>query len=104
MKYVKRSIPVIVLLALIACAVLLVHPVRVYTSTSYSYRLMFTGVKNELVGIGDIAGGCRAYLDDNHYVHLSWSDCEAVNEDEEIYLRYNWPWKLPTLNRGGGSR
>lgn len=102
MKYVKRAIPVVVLLAVIIGIVLLVHPVRVYSSTSYSYRIQVTGVKVALDGIGDIQGGYRCYLDDSHYIYLSHSECTTVQEDCDIYLQYGLPWELPILNRGGG--
>lgn len=101
MKYIKRSIPVIVLLVAVIIAALLVHPVRVYSTTSYSYRIMVTGVKNYLDGIGDVSGGYRCYLDENHYVFLSRTACVTVADDDDIYLQYKFPWEPTVLNRGG---
>lgn len=98
----KKVIAVFVLMALVAAAVVFVHPTMVYSSTSYSYRLYFTWQQVELDGISDVSGGYRCYVDEDHYIHLSRAECVTVNEGSPIFVEFQFPWQPPILNRGEG--
>lgn len=102
MKFLKRTLLVLLIAAVIAAAVLLVHPVRVYSPTSYTYKVFITGRKQLLDGIGEAPNGYKCYVDDSHYVILSRQECETINEYGEIYLLYKFPWQMPILNKGAG--
>lgn len=102
MKFLKGTLIVVLVAAVIAVAAISIHPVRIYSPTSYTYAIFLTGRKQVLDGISEAPNGYKCYVDDTHYVLLSRQECEVLNEYGEIYLLYNFPWQMPILNKGAG--
>ncbi len=96
----KRIISGTTLLVLLVAAVLLLHPVKVLSGTSYRYQVFITGTIIPVEGFSPMSGGVRAYLDEENYI---WFSSGTYLEDAEAApfgIRWDFFWKEPVLQYG----
>lgn len=97
----KRKVTVtLVIVALIAAVVLFMHPVKVLSNESYRYQVFFTLTTTDVDSFAPLAGGWRAYLDDENYIWFSDGEYVPQPEGTPFGIKWGFPWQQPILNMG----
>lgn len=92
----KVAVALLVCMALFATTCL--HPVELVSEDTTELKCL-VGLSTDLVGIMEMSGGYRCYVDEENYFWLSSDDCKTEQGDS-MSVRWHL-WGGHTLVRGG---